>query len=147
VAATTLQGFDRLDGGGGTDTLQAELYGSTSIGSPILTSIETLELTNSALAAATLDLAGADSVETIQARGSRGDITVTAGQAASSCEVVSQDTDLSVEGLTATDVDVLFASADATLTLDGVAAGGALDVEVADSDAVIAGLQAGKIAI
>ena len=80
VSQQTLQGFDKLDGGEGNDTLNAELNGFDSVigaHNPTITNIEQYNLTVSADGAAGgLDLARASGYEVLQNINSRGDLTL-----------------------------------------------------------------------
>ncbi|MFA7556918.1 MAG: DUF4214 domain-containing protein, partial [Hydrogenophaga sp.] len=80
VSQQTLQGFDKLDGGEGNDTLNAELNGFDSVigaHNPTIANIEQYNLTVSADGAhGGLDLARASGYEVLQNINSRGDLTL-----------------------------------------------------------------------
>ncbi|MCK9509955.1 MAG: DUF4214 domain-containing protein [Pigmentiphaga sp.] len=101
--AATLQTGDELDGAGGRDLLDADLYGSEA--TPTLTSIETLRVYNSASGtSAVLDLSQAQGQQTLEVLASTGEILVSHAGALQTIRVVGAQADVvAIEGISTTD--------------------------------------------
>ncbi|MGE4336556.1 MAG: DUF4214 domain-containing protein [Pigmentiphaga sp.] len=101
--AATLQTGDELDGAGGRDLLDADLYGSEAM--PTLTAIETLRVYNSASdTSAVLDLSQAQGQEMLEVLASTGEILVSHAGALQTIRVVGAQADVvAIEGISTTD--------------------------------------------
>ena len=101
--AATLQSGDVLDGAGGRDLLDADLYGSEA--TPTLTAIETLRVYNSATGtAAVLDLSQTQGQQALEVLASTGEILVSQAGALEAIRVVgAQAGVVAIEGISTTD--------------------------------------------
>lgn len=113
--AATLQGFDQIDGGAGTDTLQASLLDDVEIDS---SSVEVLELKGGDAAGLTVGIAKDVATLTNNMVGE----TVVTGAAALAQITQNGDFGLSVEGMKATTVGLNVEDAD-TIAVDFAANG------------------------